>query len=188
MKTRWWFPALAVGMAVALALFFAGPVTANPGTDAPVPDAKITLTSTAFAEGGLIPAQYTCHGTDISPPLAWTAGPAATKSYVILVHDPDAPGGSFSHWVIYNIPKTAGTLGAGVPTVKILPDNSRQGKNSFGTIGYAGPCPPAQHHYYFKIYALDKKLSFTKAPTRAKVLAAMTGHILAKGSLMGRFG
>ncbi len=149
----------------------------------------MNLTSTSFPEGSRIPAKYTCNGAGISPQLAWSAPPAGTVSFALIVTDPDAPGRTFVHWVLYDLPAAAQALPEGVPTQGQLPDGSRQGRNDFGDIGYGGPCPPpgSPHHYVFTIYALDAKLNLPIGATRAQVEAAMQGHILARGELIGLF-
>src|SRR3989304_2756237 len=118
---------------------------------------SIQLTSSAFTDGSPIPARHTCDGPDVSPMLKWSGAPAGTKSFALICDDPDAPAGTWVHWVIYGIPPDTTDLPEGVPPDETLPDGSRQGKNDFGRIGYGGPCPPPgkPHRYYFKIYALD---------------------------------
>ena len=118
------------------------------------------LESTAFDANGLIPAKYTCDGEDISPPLIWDEVPKGTKSIVLIVDDPDAPGRTFVHWVIYDIPATVRQLPEKIAAVKALPNGGVQGTNDFGKLGYGGPCPPSGiHRYFFKLYALDQELS-----------------------------
>ncbi|MCJ7778555.1 MAG: YbhB/YbcL family Raf kinase inhibitor-like protein, partial [Sedimentisphaerales bacterium] len=120
---------------------------------------KIKVTSSAFAEGGLIPAKYTCDGSDISPPLQWEAVPEGTKSIALISDDPDAPMGTWVHWVLFNLPAESKGLEENIPQDKTLPNGARQGLTDFGRIGYGGPCPPSgTHRYFFKIYALDTKL------------------------------
>ena len=146
------------------------------------------LTSTSF-QGNQIPAQFTCNGMGISPQLTWNAPPAGTASFALIVTDPDAPGRTFLHWVLYDLPAGTRALPEGLPTHGQLADGSRQGRNDFGNIGYGGPCPPghAPHHYVFTLYALDAKLNLPVGATRAQVEAAMQGHILARGELVGLF-
>lgn len=143
-----------------------------------------TLQSSAFAEGKSIPKEYTCDGKKISPPLSWEGVPGNTKALVLLVEDPDAPGGMWNHWVVYNIS----------PQEKGLPENVPAdtthwfGRNSWGELGYGAPCPPgAQHHYVFKLYALDQMLHLPKKPTYNLVKSAMKGHILAVTTLSGTY-
>lgn len=157
-------------------------------TTTPEPE-EMVITSTAFEDGGTIPAAYSCDGQDKSPELNWTGVPEGTQSFVLILDDPDAPGGTFTHWVIFNIP--AGATGLEENTAKIgeLPDGTLQGKNSFGTIGYGGPCPPSGslHRYYFTLYALDITLDLASGATKAQVLAAMEGHVLAEAVIMGNY-
>lgn len=146
------------------------------------------LESTAFTDKGLIPSKYTCDGEDISPPLSWSEPPSGTKSLALIVDDPDAPGKTFVHWVLYDIPATARALPDNVAAEGNLPSGSLQGKNDFGKLGYGGPCPPGgTHRYFFKLYALDTKLGLESGATKAQVLVSMDGHILAEAELMGRY-
>lgn len=149
----------------------------------------LTLTSMAFKEGAMIPATYTCDGEDLSPELAWTGTPPGTVSIAVIVEDPDAPGGVFIHWVLYNLPgETAGLL-TGVPKGALLPDGSGQGVNSFGRSSYSGPCPPKgqRHRYFFRVFALDREVSIRGSATAVHLRSAMEGHILAEGHLMGTY-
>ena len=147
------------------------------------------LTSSAFAVGGEIPNQYTCKGQDVSPALAWSGAPAHTASFAIIMDDPDAPAGTWVHWVMWDVPGSAHLLPEGVAKREQLDDGARQGRNSFGKIGYNGPCPPAgqTHRYFFRIYALDGKLDLQPAATREHSDDAMQGHILAQSEYMGTF-
>jgi Raf kinase inhibitor-like YbhB/YbcL family protein len=148
----------------------------------------LKLTSTAFSEGGMIPKQYTCDGQDVSPPLAWTGVPAEAKTLALISDDPDAPVGTWVHWVLFNLPASATGLPENVRPLKTLPDGASQGTNDFGRIGYGGPCPPGgTHRYYFKLYALEASLPLDPGATKAKVLKAMEDHVLAEGQLMGRY-
>ncbi len=148
----------------------------------------IKLTSTAFAEGGMIPRQYTCDGKDMSPPLAWSGVPTTAKTLALISDDPDAPVGTWVHWVLFNLPASVQGLPENVPTTKTLLNGARQGTNDFGRIGYGGPCPPSgTHRYYFKLNALDTELKLDAGATKAQVLKAMEGHVLAQGQLMGRY-
>jgi Raf kinase inhibitor-like YbhB/YbcL family protein len=143
-----------------------------------------TLTSPSFAQGESIPQQFTCQGDNVSPELAWTEPPAGTRSLALLVEDPDAPLGTWVHWVVYNLPADARGLPQGVSTAD-LPTGTLLGKTSFGRPGYGGPCPPSgQHHYYFRLYALDSQLDGQELDKPA-LLKAMEGHILAQAELMG---
>ncbi len=148
-----------------------------------------TIKSSAFQEGGEIPVRYTCDGKDISPDLAWSGAPDGVKSFVIICDDPDAPVGTWVHWVIYNIPAQSEGLPQGVPAIKELPDVSRQGINDFKRIGYGGPCPPKgpAHRYFFKLYALDTKLNLNPGATKQELLNAMKGHVLGEAYLMGKY-
>jgi hypothetical protein len=146
------------------------------------------LSSPAFADGAVIPMRYTCTGDDVSPPLAWSDTPAGAKSVALIVDDPDAPAGTWVHWVAFNLPVTAGGLPEGIKDAKQLPSGGTQGTNSWRRIGYGGPCPPSgTHRYFFKLYALDTTLSLGNNATAKDLQAAMKGHILAESQLMGRF-
>jgi len=147
------------------------------------------LSSAAFSGGGAIPKKYTCDAVDVSPPLAWTEPPAKTRAFALIVDDPDAPAGTWVHWVLFNLPAETRELAEGVPKKDELPGGARQGRNDFRRIGYGGPCPPPgpAHRYFFKLYALDAPLALTPGATKAEVEAAMRGHILAHAELMGRY-
>lgn len=147
----------------------------------------IQLTATAFPSGQRIPASFTCDGANTSPALAWSDPPAGTKSFALIFDDPDA--GGFVHWVIFNLPPTARSLPAGVPTQGQLPDGSLQGKNDFPGMGYAGPCPPghSDHHYRLVLYAVDSVLPLQSGATKQQVEDALKGHILARGKLLGLY-
>ncbi len=157
----------------------------------PSKEAEIVLSvsSAAFREGEVIPAKYTCQGQDVSPPLTLSEAPVGTQSLALIVDDLDAPGGVFTHWIIFNIPADSRELPEAVPTQAELPSGALQGKNDFGRMGYAGPCPPSgrPHRYQFTIYALDSRLGLTAGVTKTQLLAAMPGHILAQGELNGRY-
>jgi Raf kinase inhibitor-like YbhB/YbcL family protein len=147
------------------------------------------LSSPAFKEGELIPRRHTCEGEDLSPPLHWGVPPAATKSFALIADDPDAPAGIWVHWVIYNLPLDLRGLPEGIPAKDRLPDEALQGVNDFKRVGYGGPCPPPgkPHRYFFKLYALDAALNTKPRATKAQVLEACKGHVLAEAQLMGRF-
>jgi Raf kinase inhibitor-like YbhB/YbcL family protein len=148
----------------------------------------ITITSAAFSEGGMIPRDYTCDGRDISPPLAWNGIPEGTKGLALICDDPDAPMGTWVHWVMFNIPATANELPQGIPPEQVLESGARHGINDFRKFGYGGPCPPGgTHRYYFNVYALDTELVEKPGISKAELLKAMEGHILAEGQLMGRY-
>jgi Raf kinase inhibitor-like YbhB/YbcL family protein len=152
----------------------------------------LSLTSSAFANGGAIPKHYTCEGADVSPPLAWSGLPAGTKSLALVVDDPDAPDPkapkmTWVHWVLYNIPPMAGGLPEAV-SPDALPRGAEQGLNDWKRTGYRGPCPPiGRHRYVHKLYALDAVLADLKTPTKAKLLEAMQGHVLAQAELIGTY-
>jgi Raf kinase inhibitor-like YbhB/YbcL family protein len=153
-----------------------------------VKEKTMKITTTSF-QGNHIPAKFTCSGAGISPQLAWTAPPAGTQSLALIVTDPDAPRGTFVHWVLYDLPAGTQSLPEELPTQGQLADGTRQGRNDFGEIGYGGPCPPGHspHHYIFTLYALDKKLNLPVGATRAQVESAMQGHTLARGELIGLY-
>lgn len=150
----------------------------------------LALTSAAFGEGETIPAQYTCDGADVSPPLAWTGAPAGTRSFALIVDDPDAPDPAapkmtWVHWILYNLP--AGTT-ALPEDVRELPAGTREGVNDWKRTGYGGPCPPiGRHRYIHKLYALDAPLPDLGAPTKAALERAMTNHVLAETRLIGTY-
>ena len=149
---------------------------------------ELKIKSSAFNEGDMIPKKYTCDGADISPPLAWDAVPMNTKSVALISDDPDAPVGIWVHWVIYNIPPTIKELPENIPPHNTIENGAQQGTNDFRLIGYGGPCPPrGTHRYYLKLYALDKVLDSEPGLTKAHLLKAMEGHIVAQGQLMGRY-
>ncbi len=150
----------------------------------------LTLTSTAFDAGGPIPPIYTCEGNDISPPLAWSGAPAETKSYALIVDDPDAPDPAapqrtWVHWVVYNLgPEVSALEQAG----RHSPSGSLDGLNDWKRAGYGGPCPPiGRHRYFFKLYALDAMLPDLKQPTKQQLEKAMEKHVLAKAELIGTY-
>ena len=149
----------------------------------------LTLTSSAFASGAAIPAQYTCKGDDVSPALEWSGAPAHTASFAVIMDDPDAPAGTWVHWVLWNLPPSAHSLTEGVSKREQLDNGARQGRNSSRKIGYNGPCPPAgqTHRYFFRLYALDAKLDLAPGAGRDELDAAMKGHMLAQSEYMGTF-
>ncbi len=154
-------------------------------------DAKMafTLTSSAFQEGQPIPKKYTGEGQDISPPLQWTDPPADTKSFALICDDPDAPKGTWVHWVAWNIPAQTRSLPEGVPGQKKLESGITQGNNSWPKLGYGGPMPPPgkPHRYYFKLYALDAEVQLEPGATKEVLLNAVKGHTLAEAQLMGTY-
>lgn len=146
------------------------------------------IKSSAFGSGEMIPAKYTCDGADFSPPLEWMKTPAGTRSFALICDDPDAPMGTWVHWVIFDIPPSATMLGEGIKREKDLPGGGTQGINDFRKIGYGGPCPPGgTHRYFFKLYALDTELGLKPGITKDQLLKAMRGHILAEAQLMGTY-
>jgi Raf kinase inhibitor-like YbhB/YbcL family protein len=149
----------------------------------------LSLSSPIFQEGEDIPITYTCDGQDISPPLTWGEPPSETQSFALIMDDPDAPGGVFTHWLLFNLPADIRELLEAVPTHNELANGALQGKNGFGNIGYGGPCPPSgpAHHYRFSIYALDQALDLTAGASRKQVIDVITGHILAWGQLTGTY-
>ncbi len=180
-----------VVVVVALALVVAGCTSPGPSQQ-PTPPATMALSSPAFGAGETIPARYTCDGEDISPPLRWEGIPEGTRSFALIVDDPDAPVGTFIHWVLYNIPAERSDLPEGVPRQLEVPGIGLQGTNDFkdNRIGYRGPCPPPgkPHRYFFKLYALDTTLDVVKGASAATVERAIRGHILAQGQLIGKYG
>lgn len=148
----------------------------------------LELRSTAFTEGQPIPATYTCDGNDLSPPLAWSGAPAGTKSFALIADDPDAPRGTWVHWVVWNIPATSTGLPENVARKPQLPDGTRQGISDSMSTGYGSPCPPSgTHRYFFKVYALDGFLELPAAATKLQLEAAMKGRVLAEAQLMGTY-
>ena len=148
----------------------------------------LQITSQAFGSGQAIPVRYSCHGEDISPPLVWTGAPAGTLSFALVFDDPDAPIGTWVHWVVYNMPTSTNSLPEAVAPDTELADGSRHGKNSWGRLGYGGPCPPmGTHHYFFRLYALDIPLQLPADGDKKALLKAMEGHILGQAELMGTF-
>ena len=150
---------------------------------------SFTLSSSAFQPEGDIPAKYTCTGADVSPALSWSDPPSGTQAFALIADDPDAPVGTWVHWVAYDIPAGVLQLPEGVPKTEAIPQGGTQGQNDFHKTGYGGPCPPAgkPHRYYFKLYALDGKLNLKPGAGKKTVEQAMQGHILAQAELMGRF-
>jgi hypothetical protein len=146
------------------------------------------IISSAFSEGGGIPSKYTCDGQDISPPLEWKDAPGDTKSFALISDDPDAPGGTWVHWVAFNIPPTAAKLEENIKHDREFANGMKQGSNDWPKIGYGGPCPPSgTHRYYFKLYALDTMLDIKPGATKEQLLKAMKGHVLAEARLMGKY-
>ena len=163
-------------VAGALAIFLAAIASFAAG------GAKMKITSSAFQQGGNIPSKFSCDGADTSPPLQIADAPSGAKSLVLIVDDPDAPSGLFTHWTAWNISPQTSTIAEGSTPKGV------QGTSDFGKSGYAGPCPPSgTHRYYFKIFALDRELDLPSGAKRAQLDAAMKGHVIAQGELMGRY-
>jgi Raf kinase inhibitor-like YbhB/YbcL family protein len=150
----------------------------------------LTLASSAFSNGGAIARRYTCDGEDISPNLSWSGAPAETASLALIADDPDAPGRTWTHWVVWNIPARATLLAEDVPKIELADNGIRQGINDFRRIGYGGPCPPPgkPHRYFFKLYALDARLELKPGATKAALESAIKSHILAETEYMGTYG
>jgi hypothetical protein len=149
---------------------------------------EIKVSSTVFKEGEMIPKIYTCEGKNISPPLIWTDVPHGAKSLALIADDPDAPRGTWVHWVLFNIPADAKELSENIPRRSTLGNGARQGINDSHGLGYDGPCPPSgTHRYYFKFYVLDVVLTLESGATKVQLLKAMEGHILGEGQLMGKY-
>jgi Raf kinase inhibitor-like YbhB/YbcL family protein len=150
---------------------------------------SMQLTSTAFAEGQPIPQKHTCDGHDVSPPLKWTNAPPNTKSFALIADDPDAPVGTWVHWVLYDLPPATTELSEDIPRSASISDGAKQGLNSWPRLGYGGPCPPPgkPHRYFFKLYALDTVLDLKPGATKKDVERAMEKHILGQAQLMGTY-
>jgi hypothetical protein len=150
----------------------------------------LPISSSSFANGGYIPKRFTCDGADVSPELSWTNPPPGAQSFALIADDPDAPVGTWTHWVLFDLPPTTRSLPEGVSKLMDkLPDGGRQGLNDFGKIGYGGPCPPPgkAHRYFFKLYALDRKLGLKPGSTRARLEQAMQSHVLNEADWMGKY-
>jgi len=162
----------------------------QPGANAPLTPpgvtlASLTVTSASFPTNGTIPVDYTCDGADKAPQLTWSAPPRGTRTFAVIADDPDAPSGTFTHWLLFNIDGEARALPGGEdPSGKAV-----AGTNGFARVGYAGPCPPKMllHHYYFRLFALDAPLNLTPGASRDAIESAMQGHVLGEGTLMGTF-
>jgi Raf kinase inhibitor-like YbhB/YbcL family protein len=154
--------------------------------------AQFQLASDAFSDGDIIPVKFTCDGEDVSPQLSWSGLPQGTRSLALIMYDPDAPAGTFIHWVIYNIPPTLSQLeeGVGSSGAREIPGVGTQGVNDFGDVGYGGPCPPrghGPHKYYFALHALSSQLSLRSPATASALLNSMKGKVLGYSLLMGRY-
>ena len=165
--------------------------TTMANTSSTTTHATLAITSSGFTNDAPIPTQFTCDGADQSPAIQWEQGPDNTVSFALIVEDPDAPGGTFIHWVLFDVPSTTLALAQGVPKNPTLstPPGAKQGRTSFKAIGYGGPCPPKgkPHYYHFILFALDKKLGLEPGATRDQVMDAMRGHELARGELVGTY-
>lgn len=150
---------------------------------------SFVLETKAFPKGGEIPSRYTCSGEDISPALFWSGAPQETKSFALIVDDPDAPSGTFTHWIVYDLPAGARQLPENVSKADDPSVGGRQGRNDFRRAGYGGPCPPPgkPHRYFFKLYALNAALDLPAGSSRRDVEAAMRGKVIAQAELMGKF-
>lgn len=149
----------------------------------------LRIESSAFLANETVPQKYTCDGDDLSPPFTWSGAPSGTKSFALLSDDPDAPMGTWVHWVLYNLPPETTSLEEGIPTTETLANGARQGMTDFRRVGYGGPCPPPgkPHRYFFKLYALDTTLTLPPKAAKADVLVAMNGHELAHAELVGLY-
>jgi Raf kinase inhibitor-like YbhB/YbcL family protein len=185
-----------VGLAVAVLIAGCGSSTPTPtlsastGQDAPstLATGGMELHSAAFEPGGAIPEKYTCTGEDVSPALQWSDPPSTTASFALIVDDPDAPGNTWVHWVLYDLPADARGLPESVSAEPQLAGGGVHGNNSWGRLGYGGPCPPSgTHRYFFKLYALDTNLDLAAGAPKEQVTQAMEGHILAQAELLGTF-
>ncbi|MFF4907371.1 YbhB/YbcL family Raf kinase inhibitor-like protein [Streptomyces sp. NPDC001260] len=182
------------GLAIVVLAALTGLVSAcgdgGGGTSVPAPSAahRIAVSSAAFGDGGTIPRRHTCDGEDVSPPLAFSGVPATATTLAVLVQDPDAPHGAFTHWLLWNADARRSSWPAGQ-----VPTGAAQGRNGFGKQGYGGPCPPkgtrdSPHHYVFSVYATDRTLRLPAGASADALKRALTGHTLAAGTLTGRYG
>jgi Raf kinase inhibitor-like YbhB/YbcL family protein len=148
------------------------------------------IKSPAFTQSGMIPRKHTCDGPDVSPALEWTGVPEGAKTLALICDDPDAPVGTWVHWVLYNLPAHVTNLPEGVPTTEKIDQGASQGTNDFGRIGYGGPCPPpgTPHRYLFKLYALDDKIPLAPGTKKKEVMKALENHIIGQSEIMGKFG
>jgi Raf kinase inhibitor-like YbhB/YbcL family protein len=153
------------------------------------PAMLFAISSTSFPSAGDIPKKYTCDGADVSPELSWSGAPSSTKSFALIADDPDAPVGTWTHWVLFDLPPSTASLPEGLSKVAQLPGGGRQGENDFHRIGYGGPCPPPgkPHRYFFKLYALDRNLDLNPGSNRLDLEQAMQRHILAQAEVMGKY-
>ncbi len=160
----------------------------NPQQPASNAKPQIKVTSNAFTDGAMIPAKYSCDGENASPHLKWENMPANAKTIAIIADDPDAPGGTWVHWLIFNLPANVKELPDGVAPEGNASAVARQGTNDFKKIGYGGPCPPSGvHRYFFKVYGLDTELSLNAGATKEDLMKAMEGHVVAEGQIVGKY-
>jgi Raf kinase inhibitor-like YbhB/YbcL family protein len=148
----------------------------------------LIVTSPSFKEGEMIPAKHTCDSYEVSPPLYWEGVPERAESVAVIVEDPDAPGGTWDHWVVFNLPPDFRGLSEDIEGTQGYPDSTKHGLNSWDRIGWGGPCPPSgTHRYQFRVYALDAMLALPNKSSKQDVVDAMRGHVLAEGLLTGRY-
>jgi Raf kinase inhibitor-like YbhB/YbcL family protein len=165
-------------------------ISASPLLGAEVKTAgSMELKSSAFQNDGEIPRKYTCAANDVSPSLSWDKEPAGTKAFALIADDPDAPAGTWVHWLIYDLPAERRELAEGTATTETLANGAKQGVNDFRKVGYGGPCPPPglPHRYFFKLYALNAPVNLKPGASKQQLLDAMKGHILGEAQLMGRY-
>lgn len=150
----------------------------------------LSLSSSDFEIGSTIPKNFTCDGADVSPELSWSDAPRGIQTFALIMDDPDAPSGTWTHWAIYNLAADTNSTPQNVNKIDQLPDGAMQGRNDFRKIGYGGPCPPPgkPHRYFFRLYALDTKLSLKPGASRQEVEQAIKGHVLGQAELMGKYG
>lgn len=173
---------------IAILIIFTGGILMAEPPIPQTPQRELTVTSPVVRPGMAMPEKYTCDGANVSPPFQWKGVPAAAKSVAVIVDDPDAPGKTWVHWVLFNWPVGDTSLAENIPQRDKLPNGAVQGRNDFGHAGYGGPCPPkGTHRYFFRVYALDCQLDLTPAATRADVDQAMAGHVVASGELMATY-
>jgi Raf kinase inhibitor-like YbhB/YbcL family protein len=179
---------LILGISVLVLVIFISGCTSQNDSQTTGNSSNFKIKSSAFSDGGKIPQKYTSDGENISPPLSWTSTPAGTKTFAIICEDPDAPGGNFTHWVVFNIPKNVNQLAEGITNQRTLDNGAKQGINDFNRIGYSGPAPPSgTHRYVFKIYALDTELNLGVGATKDQLTSAMQGHIIGEAQITGKY-
>ena len=183
------WPRLSEGAAAAAFCFVLGLAAVNSLAADKTGKDQMQLTSTVFTEGAAIPPKHTCDAKNVSPPLKWNDVPAGAKTLVLIVDDPDAPSGTWVHWVLYDLPATTSELAEDVPKSQYIAGGAKQGLNDFRHLGYGGPCPPHgnPHRYFFKLYALDALLDLKPGLTKKDLEHAMEKHILAQAHLMGTY-